>query len=267
MTDLTNRAIELLQMGQMDQAAAVAVKACEAAPGNYHSWYALGICQRAKEQFQMAVQSLQQANRLQPDQQQVLLALGIAQQMGGDLDAALATMKRLVERYPEYVLGYNSLGMTLKLLARPADAAEAYDYGAKVLARNWAEALTNRPDSPRLPHWTSRNSIWMRYALWAALTVAVVDGMEAIATPTGESALEEARTKSSRGYYWLDHDEGLNGKRIRAFQPNYFNSLAAYLRADKRYANLVGNRSTVLTMLGEEDEARMHLEEAQDFSP
>jgi hypothetical protein len=102
--------------------------------------------------------------------------------------------------------------------------------------------------------------------MWAALTVAVVDGLEAIAWPTDESALEEARTESSRGYFWFDHDTGPDGKRTRAFQPNYFNTLAAYLRSDSRYANLVGNRSTVLKMLGHDEEARQHLEEAQDFS-
>lgn len=266
MTEISNRAIELLQQGDVDAAASVALRACETEPQSYHSWYALGLCQRAREQFPPAIQSFQHADRLQPGQQPVLLALGIAQQLGGDLDSSLSTLRRLVERHPDYVLGYNSLGMTLKLLARPADAAEAYDYGARVLVRNWAEGLTNSPDSPRFPHWTSRNSLWLKYAMWAALTVTVVDDVETIAWPTGESALEEARTESSRGYFWLDLEPGPNGKRTRAFQPNYFNTLAAYLRSDRRYANLVGNRSTVLKMLGQDEEARQHLEEAQDFS-
>ena len=267
MSDVSNRAIELLENQQIDEATALARLACENQPTDFHSWYAFGLCQRAQDQCREAAISLQRANRFRPDQSFVLLALGIAQQLSGDLDSALATLKRLVEGHPDYVLGYNSLGMTLKLLGRPAEAAEAYDFGAIVLARTWAANLKNSADAPRPAPWTSRNHLWVRYAVAAGLFAAVTDNMEAAAWPTAESAATDFSRGNSNGYYWLDRDIGFNGKRTREFQPNFFNSIAAYLRSNSSYSTLMGNRSTVLEMLGQDDEARQHIEEAEDFSP
>ena len=49
--------------------------------------------------------------------------------------------------------------------------------------------------------------------------------------------------------------------------PNYFNTFCARLRADPLYANLVGNRSTVLRLMGNIEQADQHLKEAEDFMP
>src|SRR5262249_35426112 len=56
-------------------------------------------------------------------------------------------------------------------------------------------------------------------------------------------------------------------KTTRLFYPNYFNTFCARLRADSRYATLVGNRSTVLRLMGKIDEADKFGQEAEDFTP
>jgi hypothetical protein len=84
--------------------------------------------------------------------------------------------------------------------------------------------------------------------------------------PTGEIAERDARTQEFRGWYWQDHLDA-ERKLTRLFLPNYFNTFCVRLRADSLYAKLVGNRSTVLRLMGNVEEADQHLQEAEDFMP
>ena len=87
-----------------------------------------------------------------------------------------------------------------------------------------------------------------------------------MAWPTGEQALEEERTEKHGGLYWIDV---ANDKKetVRLFLPNYFNTFRESLRKDSAYANLTGNRGTVLELLGRHEEARQHFDEATEFLP
>jgi hypothetical protein len=51
------------------------------------------------------------------------------------------------------------------------------------------------------------------------------------------------------------------------FLPNYFNTFREALRQDTTYANLIGNRGTVLALLKRDSEAKDHLAEAEEFMP
>ena len=51
------------------------------------------------------------------------------------------------------------------------------------------------------------------------------------------------------------------------FLPNYFNTFQAALRDDATYSNLMGNRGTVLELLGRNEEASEHFDEAKEFEP
>ena len=47
---------------------------------------------------------------------------------------------------------------------------------------------------------------------------------------------------------------------------NYFNTFREALRGNPLYANLIGNRGTVLEMLGPGEEALEHFSEAEEFA-
>lgn len=84
--------------------------------------------------------------------------------------------------------------------------------------------------------------------------------------PTGEQAIDEERTEKHRGMYWTD-ELGDDGQLVRHYLPNYFNTFRESLRMDSTYSNLIGNRGTVLNLLGRHEEARLHTVEATEFLP
>jgi predicted RNA polymerase sigma factor len=54
---------------------------------------------------------------------------------------------------------------------------------------------------------------------------------------------------------------------MRLFLPNYLDTFRELLKRDAAYSNLIGNRGTVLELLGRGDEARRHIDEASEFLP
>ncbi len=77
--------------------------------------------------------------------------------------------------------------------------------------------------------------------------------------------MEEERTEEHGGLYWTSlNDEEI--ENVRLYLPNYFNTVRESLRGNQLYANLIGNRGTVLEMLGRKEEAMEHFAEAQEFS-
>ena len=107
----------------------------------------------------------------------------------------------------------------------------------------------------------------MEYASYAAVYMASsVEGISGIAWPTGAQAMEEERTKSHAGLYWIDVPND-KGETVRLFLPNYLNTLRESLRSDSSYSSLIGNRGTILELLGRQDDARQHFDEAIEFQP
>ena len=68
------------------------------------------------------------------------------------------------------------------------------------------------------------------------------------------------------GLYWID-TPNKQKETVRLFLPNYFNTFREQLKRDNTYSNLIGNRGTVLELLGRHDEARLHFDEADEFLP
>ena len=155
--------------------------------------------------------------------------------------------------------------MTQKLMGEYEKAAHNYDAGAKALAFTKLKSLQNSASSPRLPIGESRNHLWCDYAMDAALRFSIQDNVDSLAWPTGDMALRDEKEKTFAGWYWQDKTDH-DGKLVRLFTPNYFNNIFHFFLQDGLYANLMGNRSTVLKLLGQDEEAQKHLEEAEDFS-
>ncbi len=95
--------------------------------------------------------------------------------------------------------------------------------------------------------------------------VAQEDGITTFGAPNGAAGQEAERTERHRGLYWVDTAQD-DGGTMRFFLPNCFNTFREALRSSGSYANLTGNRGTVLELLGQDDEAAKHFEEATEFS-
>ena len=91
------------------------------------------------------------------------------------------------------------------------------------------------------------------------------DGVTSFGWPTAEAAQEEERTERHGGLYWIENQQD-DGGTLRFFMPNYFNTFREALRSSTSYATLIGNRGTVLDLLGQDDEAAAHFAEATEFS-
>ena len=210
---------------------------------------------------------MSQASAAAPNQAQVFLALGIALQLGNRLDDARQALIRAIEIDRNYALAFNSLAMTQKLAGALEKAVHNYDAGCKALARNIVAGLRNERGSLILKHHDTRGHLWLEHAMYGALhLVANQDGLSGIAWPTGESAIEEERTEKHGGLYWEDFVDA-KGDSFRRFLPNYFNTFRETLRRDPTYSCLIGNRSTVLELLGRDSEAREHRDESFEFLP
>ncbi len=126
--------------------------------------------------------------------------------------------------------------------------------------------MQNDPTNRILKHRDTAGHRWFDYATYGCAYLAThVDGITSFGAPTGAAAEEEERTERHRGLYWVDSEQD-DGGTLRFFLPNYFNTVREALRSSGVYANLIGNRGTVLGLLGQDDEAAQHFEEATEFS-
>jgi tetratricopeptide (TPR) repeat protein len=257
--------LALIASGRLDEAGRLAV-ALPQDSDDWHDHYAVGQYCRFAQDYPKACTALSRANELSPRQPPVLLALAIALQLNAEYAAAIDALRLALEIDPDYALAYNTLAMTQKLMGAYEKAAHNYDAGAKALARVITKSLRNAEDSHRLPDGHSQQNLWLEYAAFGAIYLATHASVAHLAWPTGEMAERDSRTREFRGWYWQDHLDA-ERKLTRLFLPNYFNTFRARLRADSLYANLVGNRSTVLRLMGNIDEADQHMQEAEDFTP
>jgi hypothetical protein len=146
-------------------------------------------------------------------------------------------------------------------------ALHNYEAGLKALARRIARSMHSDKSNPILQYRNTRGQRWIEQATYAALwIVSLAPDIDAMAWPTGEQAMEEERTEPNGGLYWLDKSDEQN-KRVRLFLPNYFTTFREELKRDRAYATLIGNCGTVLQLLGNENEAQQHFQEAMEFLP
>jgi tetratricopeptide (TPR) repeat protein len=78
------------------------------------------------------IQQLKEFLREDPDDAFSAYALALEYLKMNDLPLALATLKELLERQPEYLAGYYQYGKALEALGKPDDAITAYKQGVSV---------------------------------------------------------------------------------------------------------------------------------------
>ena len=265
MSKSSENALALIAVGSFDEAKTLAFNAVQQTPDDWHAHYTIGQWYRSTNDYRRACESLVRANQLAPDQPPTLLALAIAQQLGDDYSAAINTLQLALEVDPDYAPAYNTLAMTQKLMGAYDTAAHNYAEGANALARTISLSLSNVENSPRSPDWHSRHDLWAEYALVGALHLAARASVDGVAWPTGDMAARDAHTQEFRGWFWNDLlDDGRRTTRL--YLPNYFNTFSQCLRLNSLYANLMGNRSTVLRLMAQDKDAEQHLHEAEDFA-
>lgn len=73
------------------------------------------------------------ATKLKPGEAPILLALGIAHQMSGQFEQAVAALKQAIASEQNFIEAYNSLGLTYRKMARFREALESYEEGTERL--------------------------------------------------------------------------------------------------------------------------------------
>lgn len=264
---LNDQAYALIQGQRYAEALQVLERSLALAPDDGETWHLAGQCRRALDDLDGAIACHERAAELLAESPPIFLALGIALQLRERWQEAIRAFARAIEIDPDYELAYNSLALTQKKRGDLEKALHNFDAGAKALARRIVKSMRNERTNPILPHPATVGTLWVEHAGYAALYLAsCAEGIDGIAFPTAELAAQESRTHAHEGLYWTDQSQ-VDGKRVRLYLPNYFNSFHSALRWVTRYSTLIGNRGTVFGMLGNPHEARLHQNETVEFDP
>jgi tetratricopeptide (TPR) repeat protein len=263
---LTDQAIAFMNERAFDAALPLLRRAIETDPSHWGNWYMAGQCLRFIGDYEAAVLHLAEARALNTNEPSVLLALGIALELLDRWAEARDAFLTAIKINPDFALAYNSLALGQKKRGELEKAVHNYDAALKALVRRLITGMKNNQSSRIYAHDESGLHLWADHAVYAAMYLCSLDDkVKSMAFPSGDFAVREAATKSNGGLFWVDQ---LNEKEeiVRLFLPNYFNTLRELLIGDGTYAELTGNRSTVLGLLGRDEEAAEHLAEARGFS-
>src|SRR5437016_1656407 len=107
-------AIELMRQQEFRAALGDFDRLLREAPRDWSLWYMAGQCARFLNDIKAALSYLSRAAELTDSEPQVFLALGIAQQLQGDLFDSQESLRKAVELDSEMEAAYNSLAITQK---------------------------------------------------------------------------------------------------------------------------------------------------------
>ena len=266
--ELLGKVSRLIETGRFEEALGFLDPELENDRDDWYLNYLAGLCNRFLGNIHAAVTHLKRADRNRGmDDPTLLLALAIAYQKQGRYEAVIDVLRRSLEADPSHVPTVNTLAMTQKLAGEPGKASVNYDNALKLIAWEVVRDMVNRRDSKIYKHepWEEIHSAWIEYAMYAAMRLGARDNVDSIAWPSGDAAIREEGTEEHGGLYWTDQ-KGEDGKSVRLFWPNYFTTFREKMTGNRMYVDLIGNRSTVLRMLGEIEQADRLLAEAQFFS-
>jgi tetratricopeptide (TPR) repeat protein len=263
-SSINEQAHGLIKQNRYDEAVPLLRQSINEDKSQWNAWELLGLCYRFIGEIDHAVHCLKISTKINPDNKSAFLALGIAYQIKEQFEDSLSALRRATELDRDFVAAYNSAAMTLKLMGDIAKSIEVYEHGLILLAREFCFNAVNDQRSPIFKHLNTQGHLWIKYLMAAILQHAVSQDCDRIAWPTGASAEIEEREETHQGLYWEDIlDDHRNCCRL--YFPNFFNTALRAFIADQRYTILVGNKSTVLRMVGQDDESDLYLREAQEF--
>jgi predicted O-linked N-acetylglucosamine transferase (SPINDLY family) len=137
------RAIELHQLGRLDQAEVVYRQLIKIEPRNADALHLLGVIAIQTGHYQGAVEVISRAIEINSNVANFYSSLGIALQELKQLDAALASYDKAISHRPDYAGAYFSKGNILHSLRQLDEAVSSYDM-AILLKPDYVEAYSNR---------------------------------------------------------------------------------------------------------------------------
>jgi Flp pilus assembly protein TadD len=137
-----NSLLKYYQNGQFNDAEKLAESITSKFPKHQFAWKVLGAVFGATGRKFDALDAIQTAVELSPQDATAQNNLGITYQELGKLDEAEASYKQAIALKPDFAEAYNNLGVTLKALGK-LDEAEASYKQAIALKTDYAEAYNN----------------------------------------------------------------------------------------------------------------------------
>ncbi len=101
-----------------------------------------GVCYKAIDQLDIAVQSFEKALAIKPDYTEVNYNLGVTYRELGQLDDAIKSYEKALTFKPDHAIAHNNLGNTLSDLGQLDDAVKSYQKAVAVKP-DYAEAHNN----------------------------------------------------------------------------------------------------------------------------
>lgn len=141
--------ISLVNAGRYRESGALARQLTERLPGSGFAWKALGVS--LKLQREPALEALERAAQLLPEDGEAQYNLGAAQLDAGRVQEAVASFRRALELRPDAADTHNDLGYALQRLGRFDEAVASYQ-AALALAPERAEVHLNLGHSLLLLH-------------------------------------------------------------------------------------------------------------------
>lgn len=234
-------------------------------PSDWNVWYLAAQCHRFLGDYPTAISYLNRALKLNDKISSVYHALGVAYQLNRDYAASLVALEKGRDLDPDNELFYISYGLTLKAQGKYEKALFSYQSAKRVLGRRIARSLHNERTNPILPLPNFTFHLWTECAIDGAVHLTVLAGnLDYLAFPDSEMSKQESLMHWYDGLLWVDQNND-EGNLTRQFLPNYINTFFDLLTRDVAYSNIIGNMSTVLDLLGRQEEAKLHYSEAMFF--
>lgn len=146
MTNQKDQAKSFMAQRHFGYALSILLPLTKSDPPDWEAFYLAGQCCRSMQDFPSAVLFLSKANTLHQDDAVVLLALGIALQLNGQLQKAIQELEHAVRLEPTLINAYNSIGLTYRKLGRPIDALNWYSRATDNMLSIALVEATRRPD-------------------------------------------------------------------------------------------------------------------------
>lgn len=133
MPDQRDTAIGLMQLNKFAEALPFFVRLIDASPSDWSPYYMAGQCFRFSNQLPESVRSLSKAASLNPNEPQVFLALGIARQLTENYELAVEALEQAIRLDPQLFPAYNSIGLTYRKIGNFRKALEWYSRAAETI--------------------------------------------------------------------------------------------------------------------------------------
>jgi tetratricopeptide (TPR) repeat protein len=132
MLDQRQVAIALMQQKKFSEALPIFLSLMESNSDDWGLYYMTGQCLRFINNIPEAIRYLNKAASLNPNNATIFLALGIALQLAEEYELAIEKLKRAVRLEPVLFEAYNSIGFTYRKIGQYREALGWYSKAAEV---------------------------------------------------------------------------------------------------------------------------------------